>query len=128
MAAVRLAPLAGAASNVGHVAAAQRPPVTVEARSTWSRARALRQYVLRDHARAGTRKKKEKAIMPIGTVKFFSNEKGYGFVSRPDGDDVFVHYSNIEGNGFRTLEAGQQVEFEIAQGRKGDEARNVKVI
>jgi len=74
----------------------------------------------------GTRK--EKAIMPIGTVKFFSNEKGYGFVSRPDGDDVFVHYSNIEGNGFRTLEAGQQVEFEIAQGRKGDEARNVKVI
>ncbi|MDA8314610.1 MAG: cold-shock protein [Acidimicrobiales bacterium] len=66
--------------------------------------------------------------MPIGTVKFFSNEKGYGFVSRPDGDDVFVHYSNIEGNGFRTLEAGQQVEFEIAQGRKGDEARNVKVI
>jgi cold shock protein len=66
--------------------------------------------------------------MPIGTVKFFSNEKGYGFVSRPDGDDVFVHYSNIEGNGFRTLEAGQQVEFEIGQGRKGDEARNVKVI
>ncbi len=66
--------------------------------------------------------------MPIGTVKFFSNEKGYGFVSRPDGEDVFVHYSNIEGNGFRTLEAGQQVEFEIAQGRKGDEARNVKVI
>ncbi|HVC15143.1 MAG TPA: cold shock domain-containing protein [Acidimicrobiales bacterium] len=66
--------------------------------------------------------------MPIGTVKFFSNEKGYGFVSRPDGDDVFVHYSNIEGNGFRSLEAGQQVEFEIAQGRKGDEARNVKVI
>ncbi|MHB1554017.1 MAG: cold-shock protein [Acidimicrobiales bacterium] len=66
--------------------------------------------------------------MPIGTVKFFSNEKGYGFVSRPDGDDVFVHYSNIEGSGFRTLEAGQQVEFEIAQGRKGDEARNVKVI
>jgi CspA family cold shock protein len=73
-------------------------------------------------------KRKEKAIMPIGTVKFFSNEKGYGFVSRPDGDDVFVHYSNIEGSGFRTLEAGQQVEFEIAQGRKGDEARNVKVI
>lgn len=66
--------------------------------------------------------------MPIGTVKFFNNEKGYGFVSRPDGDDVFVHYSNVEGTGFRTLEAGQQVEFEIAPGRKGDEARNVKVI
>ena len=66
--------------------------------------------------------------MPIGTVKFFNNEKGYGFVSRPDGDDVFVHSSNVEGAGFRTLEAGQQVEFDVAPGRKGDEARNVKVI
>lgn len=66
--------------------------------------------------------------MPTGTVKFFNSEKGYGFVSRPDGDDVFVHYSAIEGTGFRTLEAGQQVEFDIAPGRKGDEARNVKAI
>ena len=126
MAAVRLEPLVDAASDVVHVAAAHRHPVTAEARATWARARGLRKDALRDRARAETRK--EKAIMPIGTVKFFSNEKGYGFVSRPDGDDVFVHYSNIEGSGFRTLEAGQQVEFEIAQGRKGDEARNVKVI
>ena len=66
--------------------------------------------------------------MPTGTVKFFNSEKGYGFVSRPDGDDVFVHYSAIVGTGFRTLEAGQQVEFDIAPGRKGDEARNVKAI
>jgi CspA family cold shock protein len=66
--------------------------------------------------------------MPTGTVKFFNNEKGYGFVSRSDGPDVFVHYSNVEGSGFRTLEAGQAVEFDIAPGRKGDEARNVKVI
>ena len=66
--------------------------------------------------------------MPIGTVKFFNTEKGYGFLSRPDGDDVFVHYSNVEGTGFRTLEEGQQVEFDIAPGRKGEEARNVKVI
>lgn len=66
--------------------------------------------------------------MPVGTVKFFNTEKGYGFLSRPDGEDVFVHYSNIEGAGFRTLEAGQQVEFEIGQGRKGDEARSVRVI
>ena len=66
--------------------------------------------------------------MPVGTVKFFNNEKGYGFLSRPDGEDVFVHYSNIEGSGFRSLETGQQVEFEIGQGRKGDEARNVRVI
>lgn len=80
------------------------------------RARQAEQYIER------------RAIMPIGTVKFFNNEKGYGFVSRPDGEDVFVHYSNVQGSGFRTLEAGQQVEFDIAPGRKGDEARNVKVI
>ncbi len=66
--------------------------------------------------------------MATGTVKFFNNEKGYGFISRPDGDDVFVHFSNIEGSGFRTLEEGQQVEFEIGPGRKGDEAHQVRVI
>ncbi len=66
--------------------------------------------------------------MPIGTVKFFNTEKGYGFLSRPDGEDVFVHFSNVVGEGFKNLEAGQQVEFEIGPGRKGDEARNVKVI
>jgi CspA family cold shock protein len=68
------------------------------------------------------------ASMPVGTVKFFNAEKGYGFVSRPDGEDVFVHYSNVQGSGYRTLEAGQQVEFEVAPGRKGDEARNVRVV
>ncbi|HUY86268.1 MAG TPA: cold shock domain-containing protein [Acidimicrobiales bacterium] len=66
--------------------------------------------------------------MPTGTVKFFNGEKGYGFISRPDGNDVFVHYSNVEGSGFRTLEEGQQVEFELAPGRKGEEARNVRVV
>lgn len=66
--------------------------------------------------------------MPTGTVKFFNNEKGYGFISRDDGDDVFVHFSNIEGSGFRTLEDGQKVEFEIGPGRKGDEALQVRVI
>ena len=60
--------------------------------------------------------------MPTGTVKFFNSEKGYGFISRPDGEDVFVHYSNIEGDGYRSLEEGQTVEFEVGQGRKGDEA------
>lgn len=67
-------------------------------------------------------------VMATGTVKFFNNEKGYGFISRPDGDDVFVHFSNIEGSGFKTLEEGQQVEFEVGPGRKGDEAHNVKVV
>ena len=57
-----------------------------------------------------------------GTVKFFNTEKGYGFISREDGDDVFVHFSNIEGDGFKNLEEGQTVEFEVGEGRKGEEA------
>jgi len=63
-----------------------------------------------------------------GTVKFFNNEKGYGFISREGGDDVFVHFSNIAGSGFKSLDEGQQVEFDIAPGRKGDEAQNVRPI
>ena len=64
--------------------------------------------------------------MPTGTVKFFNAEKGYGFISREQGDDVFVHFSNIAGSGYRNLEEGQKVEFEIGPGRKGDEAHNVR--
>jgi len=63
-----------------------------------------------------------------GTVKFFNTEKGYGFITQPDGDDIFVHFSNIEGSGFRNLEEGQNVEFEIGEGRKGPEALSVKVV
>jgi cold shock protein len=63
-----------------------------------------------------------------GTVKFFNAEKGFGFISRDGGDDVFVHYSNIQGNGYRSLDEGQQVEFDVAPGRKGEEAQNVRVI
>ena len=66
--------------------------------------------------------------MVNGTVKFFNAEKGYGFISREDGDDVFVHFSQIEGEGYKTLQEGQKVEFEIGPGRKGDEARNVRVL
>ena len=66
--------------------------------------------------------------MATGTVKFFNSEKGYGFISREDGDDVFVHYSNIEGSGYRSLEEGQRVEFDVGPGRKGDEAQNVRVV
>jgi CspA family cold shock protein len=61
-------------------------------------------------------------------VKWFNNEKGYGFIAREGGDDVFVHFSNIQANGYRTLEEGQRVEFDVAPGRKGEEAQNVRVV
>jgi len=60
-----------------------------------------------------------------GTVKWFNAEKGYGFISAENGNDVFVHYSAILGGGFRTLEEGQRVEFEITEGARGPQAANV---
>ena len=63
--------------------------------------------------------------MATGTVKFFNNDKGYGFITQESGPDVFVHFSNIEGEGYKSLEEGQKVEFEVAPGRKGDEATGV---
>jgi CspA family cold shock protein len=61
-------------------------------------------------------------------VKFFNAEKGFGFISREDGDDVFVHYSNIQGSGYKSLQEGQRVEFDVAPGRKGEEAQNVRPV
>lgn len=63
--------------------------------------------------------------MAKGSVKWFDTKKGYGFIQQPDGDDVFVHYSGIEGEGFRSLRAGEEVEFEIANGPKGPQATKV---
>ncbi len=60
-----------------------------------------------------------------GTVKWFNAEKGYGFISVEDGNDVFVHFSAIQGDGFKTLEEGQAVEFEITEGNRGPQASNV---
>jgi cold shock protein len=64
--------------------------------------------------------------MTQGTVKWFNAEKGYGFISRNDGPDVFVHYSEIDGGGFRSLEENQNVEFEVTQGPKGPQATGVR--
>lgn len=63
--------------------------------------------------------------MKKGTVKWFNAEKGYGFISVEDEDDVFVHYSAIESEGFKTLEEGQEVEFEVTDGARGPQAANV---
>ncbi len=63
-----------------------------------------------------------------GTVKWFNDGKGFGFISREDGEDVFVHFTAIRGEGYRSLEEGQRVEFTIGQGQKGLQAQDVTVI
>ena len=63
--------------------------------------------------------------MPRGKVKWFNDAKGYGFIEQESGDDVFVHHSSIQGEGFKTLKEGQDVEFDIEQGSKGPSAVNV---
>jgi cold shock protein len=73
--------------------------------------------------RAASREGRELAE---GTVKWFSNEKGYGFISRSDGDDIFVHHSAIQMEGYRSLAEGQKVEFEVVDGPKGKQAANVR--
>jgi len=63
--------------------------------------------------------------MEKGVVKWFDNSKGYGFISRSSGKDVFVHHSAIQGEGYKSLEEGQEVQFEVTRGQKGDQAINV---
>ena len=91
----------------------------------------LRAPPLRSFGRVGRSdrlKHRERNALATGTVKFFNAEKGYGFITREQGEDVFVHFSNIEGSGYKTLEEGQNVEFDVAPGRKGEEAQHVRVI
>ena len=69
----------------------------------------------------------ENLMRVTGTVKWFNDAKGYGFIAREDGDDVFVHYSAISGSGFRSLNEGQAVEFDVVDGPKGKQAANVTI-
>jgi cold shock protein len=71
---------------------------------------------------------RSKLVIVQGKVKFFNQDRGFGFIAREGGADVFVHVSNVQGNGTPTLVEGQSVEFDIGQGRKSEEARNVRVI
>ena len=69
-----------------------------------------------------------KLVTVQGKVKFFNQDRGFGFIAREGGEDVFVHVSNVQGDGTQTLVEGQSVEFEVGQGRKSEEARNVRVV
>jgi CspA family cold shock protein len=71
---------------------------------------------------------RKEEVLAQGTVKWFSNEKGYGFIEREGGDDVFVHHSAVNMEGYRSLTEGQKVEFEVVQGDKGLQAANVQPI
>jgi CspA family cold shock protein len=79
------------------------------------------------HGHGGRRIHNQEVKMAQGTVKWFNGDKGYGFIAVEGGPDVFVHFSAITGGGYRSLEEGQKVEFDITQGQKGPQAENVKV-
>ena len=74
------------------------------------------------------RRNKNMSKREIGKVKWFDAKKGYGFISRENADDVFVHYTAIQGDGYRFLKDNQQVEFDVVQGKKGFEARNIVLV
>jgi CspA family cold shock protein len=83
---------------------------------------------LRDGSLPGRRRCLKEEVLAEGTVKWFSNEKGYGFIAREGAEDVFVHFSAIQAEGYKSLMEGQRVEFEVVQGQKGLQAANVQLI
>lgn len=87
----------------------------------WGQRRALRRW-------AGVRIEQPGVVVAQGTVKWFNSEKGYGFIAVDGGTDVFVHYSAIQSDGYKTLEEGQRVEFEVTQGQKGPQADAVHAV
>ena len=93
----------------------------------WKQTRVVNQYsVLAERVPTGKGELPEMSERVTGTVKWFNGQKGYGFIARDGGEDVFVHYSAIEGQGFRNLEEGDRVEFSVEQGRKGPAAAEVR--
>jgi CspA family cold shock protein len=84
------------------------------------------QYLPTSFQRKFTERYSKKRSMEQGTVKWFNDAKGYGFISRQSGEDVFVHFSAIQANGFRSLQEGQSVEFQVTKGPKGLQAENVR--
>ena len=103
-------------------------PMTSSAAESWVRGRKPNQMAVRLTRTRQVARSYGKELAMQGTVKFFNSEKGFGFISREQGDDVFVHYSNITGDGYKSLDEGQAVEFDVAPGRKGEEAQNVRAI
>ena len=107
-------------------------------RAAWPRRRAADSWISRrvrplpipcsgaSRSKSSTGRDQKRAPAAQGTVKFFNADKGFGFISQEQGDDVFVHFSAIQSTGYKTLEEGQRVEFDTAQGRKGIEAQNVR--
>jgi CspA family cold shock protein len=89
---------------------------------------ATRRRVLVTVQATGVCPEPKREIVSTGTVKFFNADRGFGFIAREQGDDVFVHFSNIQGEGHRSLNEGDRVEFDTAPGRKGEEAQNVRVV
>src|SRR5690348_7359063 len=81
-----------------------------------------------DSSNVNTKKEHKYIHMEQGTVKWFNDAKGYGFISRQTGEDVFVHFSAIQAGGFRSLQEGQQVQFDVTKGPKGWQAENVQAL